>query len=207
MIRRRARSRTLLRQVNVSMLKAWGNSSELFVLPRTARTRGRMISAALELLLAEQDVPRLLIGGTLPRALDFILHHGESALDRWARLDTIVPALQMREVLQILALPMMGSQPWIGRHIGDRVLAGQIWNLADALIDDAVDAVGFVGVTVDGILDLFGRVTPEMMRLAQHRPHARHLEHQPLEHVVTAARILWHKAPSRFFRQVYKDCA
>src|SRR5216683_589557 len=34
--RRRASSRTLLRQVNVSMLKAWGNSSELFVLPRTA---------------------------------------------------------------------------------------------------------------------------------------------------------------------------
>src|SRR6516225_7527455 len=113
----------------------------------------------------------------------------------------------MREIFQVLPLPMMGPQPWIGRHIGDRVLAGKIWRLADAVIDDAVDAVRLIRITVDGILDLLWRVTAEMMGLAKHRPHARHLEHQPLEYIVAAAGLLRHETSSSLFRQVHKDGA
>jgi len=89
------------------------------------------------LLLAEQDVSRLFVGGSLLRAFDFIFHYGQPTLDRWARFDAVVPTLQMKKIFQILSLPMMGSQLWIGSHIGDRILGGEIWHLTDALIGTA----------------------------------------------------------------------
>ncbi len=58
------------------------------------------------------------------------------------------------------------------------------------LVDDAVQALGLVGIAVDGVLDLLWRIHAEMVRLAEHRAHAAHLEHQPLQRVVLAAHIL-----------------
>ena len=50
-----------------------------------------------------------------------------------------------------------------------------------ALVEHAVEALGLVAVAIDRVGDLLRRVHAEVMRLAEHRADAAHLEHQPLE--------------------------
>src|SRR5579883_662849 len=107
----------------------------------------------------------------------------QAALHRRPALDSLVPALELRKIGEVLTLRAMMSEPGIGRDINDRVVAGEIRNLAQPLVDHPVYPARFVGVAIDRVLDLFRSVAAEMMRLAEHRPDARHLEHQPLERV------------------------
>ena len=58
--------------------------------------------------------------------------------------------------------------------------------LRQPLVDHAVEALGLVAVAVDRVGELLRRVHAEVMRLAEHRPDAAHLEHQPLQHLVAA---------------------
>src|SRR5438477_7735587 len=59
-----------------------------------------------------------------------------------AGADDFEPALHMREVIEILALPFMRNGPGIGRHVGDRIiLSGDKWPIGEALVEDAIETV------------------------------------------------------------------
>ena len=62
-------------------------------------------------------------------------------------------------------------------------------------VHHAVEALGLVAVAIDRVGDLLRRVEPEVMGLAQHRPDAAHLEHQPLQRLVAAAQVGGQEAP------------
>ena len=76
------------------------------------------------------------------------------------------------EVLKWLMFQMGGVGPMLGQTHHFRMYAPEKIEYA------------LVAVAVDRVLDLLGRVVAEVVRLAQHRPHAAHLEHQPLQHFV-----------------------
>ena len=59
----------------------------------------------------------------------------------------------------------------------------------EALVQHAVEPLHLVGVALDRVGDLFGRVEAEVVGLAEHRADAAHLEHQPLAARVAAARV------------------
>src|SRR5579883_2687213 len=115
---------------------------------------------------------------------------GVSALGRGARLDGLEPALQMGEILELLALPLIGNDPGIARHIGDRIGAGDEVAVGEALVEHAIEAVRLLDVAVDRVGQLFRRILAEMMVLPGHRPEPAHLPEQPLQHVEAAAQIL-----------------
>jgi hypothetical protein len=75
------------------------------------------------------------------------------------------------------------------------IFARRIGNFANALVDHAVNALRFVRLAIDGVLDLFGCIAAAVMRLAEHWSNACHLEHQPLEHLVAAARVCGYQPP------------
>ncbi len=81
-------------------------------------------------------------------------------------------------------MPLVARDPGIGRDVGDRVLAGEVFRLAQAPVENSVKAVLFLGVTLDGVRHLLFRRTQEMVHLAEHRPDVAHLEHQPLQRQV-----------------------
>src|SRR5829696_10216734 len=53
---------------------------------------------------------------------------------RRAGLDRLEPALQMREVVEVLALALMRHDPGIGSHVGNRVGAGDVSRSARRLL-------------------------------------------------------------------------
>ena len=97
-----------------------------------------------------------------------------------SRLDTLKPSLQVRKVLQLLALAFVGNDPWISRHVGDGVFARDEVAIGKPLIEDAIEAVRLVHVSVDRIRDLCWRIMAEMMVLTGHRTEPAHLPEQPL---------------------------
>src|SRR5690349_9390556 len=110
-------------------------------------------SAALVLRLAEHDLLRLLVHRT---GAPLVGHELEAALYRGARLDRVEPAMEVREVLELLSLPLVGADPRIGRDVGDRIVAGEVLDLAETPVDDVVETPRLVGVAVDRVLDLLG---------------------------------------------------
>src|SRR6202043_2754012 len=74
--------------------------------------------------LTEQNPPRLFGHRRVavdPRTPLIGAHRGGTALDG------IEPALQMREVVEILALRFMRNHPGIRRHVGNRVGSGDVF--------------------------------------------------------------------------------
>ncbi len=57
------------------------------------------------------------------------------------------------------------------------------------LVEHAVEPVGLVGVAVDGVGHLFGRIDAEMVGLSEHRAEAAHLPEQPLVHLHAPALV------------------
>src|SRR5258708_29349117 len=114
--------------------------------------------------LAEQDLFRLLAHRRADLRVD-LLGPGIGAHRCRPRLDRLEPALQMRKILQPLALPLVGDGPGIGRDVGDRILAGDEFMVGKALVQDAVESVGLLDVAIDRVGDLLGRVAAEMMVL------------------------------------------
>src|SRR3954449_623838 len=69
--------------------------------------------------------------------------------------DGLEPALQMREVVDVLALVLVRHDPGIARHVGDRVIAGDELAVGQALVEDTVEPVGLVHVAIDRIFQFF----------------------------------------------------
>src|SRR5271168_2275668 len=70
------------------------------------------------------------------------------------RLDTFKPSLQMGKILQLLALTFVGNDPWISRHVGDGVAAGDKLAIGKAPVEDAIKAIRLFHISVDRITDL-----------------------------------------------------
>ena len=91
---------------------------------------------------------------------------------------------QVRKVSPFDTLVFPASHPRIDRNVRNRVLIAGDELLARQLpVHHPVQPLRFIGVAIEGVFDLFGRIFPEMMSLAQHRPDTSHLEHQPLQHL------------------------
>ena len=67
-------------------------------------------------------------------------------------------------------------------------------------IDDAEQALrlGDIAVARALVLVVLAGKFSEKPDLSEHRAHAAHLEHQPLDRLVAAGRILWDEAPGLF---------
>jgi hypothetical protein len=86
-------------------------------------------------------------------------------------------------------------RPRINRHVGYGVfIAPYPRALAGPIVQHAIQADRLVVVTIPRVLDVvagvFLGVVVEVVGLAEHRSHVRHLENQPLQGVVALARIL-----------------
>src|SRR3954447_19614431 len=103
--------------------------------------------------------------------------------------DGLEPALEMREVVDVLALVLVRHDPGIARHVGNGVIAGDELAIGEALVEYAIQPVGLVDIAVDGVLDLFLGVVREVMVLPRHRAQPAHLPESPLDRVVAAKEI------------------
>ena len=122
------------------------------------------------------------------------LGHVHAALHRRPRADHLEPALDVRKLVQVDLVPLVAGDPRIGGDVGDAVLAGgQIGRGGQVLVEHGVEAAGFSAVALDAVGNLLLGRADEMVRLAEHRSHSAHLEHQPLQRVVLAARRFWQK--------------
>jgi hypothetical protein len=79
--------------------------------------------------------------------------------------------------------------------VGDRVfVAGEVFGLAQAALEDAGEALGLGRVALDRVGDgpslyVLGGVAQEVRRLPAHRPEAGHLPGEPLQRDAALARI------------------
>src|SRR5262249_52677902 len=136
--------------------------------------------------LPEQDLARLL--GDARRRVDRLRQlvnlHG-----RGPRLDRLEPALEVGEVLELLALPLPRHDPRIARHVGDRVFAGDEIAAGELLVEHAIEPVDLVDVALGRVGNPLGGVVGEVVVLPAHRPKAAHLPEQPLDGLVALARV------------------
>src|SRR5216684_4050098 len=103
--------------------------------------------------------------------------------------DGLEPALEMRKVVDVLALVLVPHHPGIARHIRDRITAGDELAILETLVEHAVEPVGFVHIAIDGVFDFFLGVIAEVMVLPRHRTEPAHLPERPLNRVVTAVDV------------------
>ena len=108
-------------------------------------------------------------------------------------LATEAKALQMRKVLQVLALALVGNNPRISRHVRNGILAGDERAIGEALVKYAIQAICLAHISVDRVWDLCRRILAEMMILTGHRTEAAHLPKQPLGDLDFAAKIGAHE--------------
>src|ERR1700682_3139139 len=100
--------------------------------------------------------------------------------------DSLEPALEMRKVVNVLALVLVPHHPGIARHIRERIIAGDELAIPETLVEHAIEPVGLVHIAVDGVFDFFLGVIAEVMVLAGHRPEPAHLPERPLYRILTA---------------------
>src|SRR5437764_5253964 len=75
-----------------------------------------------------------------------------AALHRRPLADLLKPALEVFELVDVLALRLPVDGPGIANHVGNRVLvAGDIAVLVEAVAENAVKPVCFIGEAADGI--------------------------------------------------------
>src|SRR6266566_8616005 len=112
----------------------------------------------------------------------------------------------MGKLLDVLSLPL-GLYPGITGHIGDRVrLAGKKTPRLEPPVHDAVEAVGLVQITLDGIGDLLLRIEAKMMVLPRHWSQSAHLPEQPFQDLDAAAQITEDEFP-RLLGEIKQDGA
>src|ERR1700680_615912 len=91
---------------------------------------------------------------------------------RGARGNDGEPALQMREIVQVLTLRFIRYDPRVAGDIGDRIAAAEEFPVGEALVHHAIEAVYLLSVAIDRIRQLGGRIDPEVAVLPGHRPYA-----------------------------------
>src|SRR5699024_10022869 len=89
-------------------------------------------------------------------AVTLIREHLDAALHGLARADRVEPALEVRELGQVLTLALVRLDPRPAGNVRDRVLAPKVFGLAQTTIHDPVDPPDLVGITLDRIVDRFG---------------------------------------------------
>src|ERR1700704_2079357 len=65
-------------------------------------------------------------------------------------VDGLEPALQVREILELLSLPLVWHDPRVGGDIGDRILTGEERTVGETLVQHPVQAVRLLDVALDG---------------------------------------------------------
>ena len=96
----------------------------------------------------------------------------------------------MREVLDVLPLPLPGKHPRIAGHVGDRIIAAQIAAVGEPLVHHAEQAIDLVAVAIDRVGNLLRRIGAEVIVLTRHRTEAAHLPEQPFQDLVARTQIL-----------------
>src|SRR6516165_6475097 len=99
---------------------------------------------------------------------------------RGARPHRLEPALEVRELVEVLLLALPRYDPGIGCHVGDRVVACNPVSTSEVTIEHSVEPVGFLDVALHCVADTLRRVLHEMMVLSGHRPKTAHLPENPL---------------------------
>src|SRR5438477_9828928 len=75
-----------------------------------------------------------------------------AALHRRPLADLLEPALKVFELLDVLPLRLPIDRPGITDHVGDRILvASDIAALIKAVVENAIEPVGFIGKAADRI--------------------------------------------------------
>src|SRR6516162_9967912 len=120
--------------------------------------------------------------------------------------DAFEPALQVGELLEPLPLCLVGHDPWIAGDIGDRVLPRNVGAIIEAMIEYTVQAVGFLHVALDGIRNLLGSITREVMVLSRHGTETSHLPDEPLRHLEPTAQLCRAELAGRY-SDVHEDRA
>src|SRR5262249_19203185 len=95
--------------------------------------------------------------------LDALRRQRHAAADGWPSLYYLEPALHPGKLIGVLSLAFPRRNPGHGRDVGDRVLARQIAAIGELPLHHAVEALAFVGETVDRVGDFLGRKKPKMM--------------------------------------------
>src|SRR5882762_3716535 len=143
--------------------------------------RARCICGPSARRLPEQHAPRLFGEGGpgVDRRVDggrlVVGAHGGRSV-----MDGLEPALQVREILELLSLPLVWHDPRVGGDIGDRVLTGEERAVGETLVQYPVQAVRLLDVALDGVRNRLGCVAGEVMVLSGHGAQARHLPEEPL---------------------------
>src|SRR5579872_5384132 len=80
------------------------------------------------------------------------------------------------------------------RDIGDAIVSGQIFTIAQPSVENGIEAPRLVLVTVDDRRDLLRKIAEEDIGLTLHRADAAHLQHQPLNDRRPRLSIAWQQA-------------
>ena len=78
-------------------------------------------------------------------------------------------------------MPFVARDPGIDGDVGDRILVGEALVLGEMAVHHAVQPLRFLAVAFAAVRDLVLLRAHEVVRLAEHRPDAAHLEHEPLQ--------------------------
>src|SRR5882724_5915889 len=86
---------------------------------------------------------------------------GIGALHRGPPSDVVQPALQVREVVDLLLLPQVRQHPRVAGNVGDRIVAGDELAAGELVVEHGVQARGLAHIAVDGIGNLLRRVVDD----------------------------------------------
>src|SRR5260221_6498030 len=86
-----------------------------------------------------------------------------AALHRGPCADRVEPAFYVGKTVQIRLVPLVARDPGIGSDVGDRVLAREIFDLAQAPVEHAIEPVCFLGVALDRVGDGLFRGAQEVV--------------------------------------------
>src|ERR1700719_2536556 len=131
-----------------------------------AVARARCIDGPSARRLPEQHAPGLFgkrgpgVDGRVDGGCFFVGAHGGRAV-----VDRVEPALQVREVLELLSLRLVWHHPRVGCDIGDRVLTGEERAVGETLVQYPVPAVRLLDVALDGVRHRLGGVARDTMGL------------------------------------------
>lgn len=112
----------------------------------------------------------------------------------------------MQKILDLLALTLIWHDPGIDRHVGNRVIATDVFAIGQPMIQDTIETIGLVHVAIDRVLNLFDGIAREMMVLSRHRPETAHLPHQPLDDIEAFPR-LYRQELAGLLRQINQNGA
>ncbi len=118
----------------------------------------------------------------------------------------LVPAQNVGVGAEVDRLPLVAGDPGPRRHVGDRVVACEIFGLAEPLVENAIETLGLGEIALFRVRRLALVVFHEVMHLAEHGADTAHLPHQPLDRVPVRLGLLGPELPG-LFGEVHEDRA